>query len=106
MVAAMGALLFVSTGESRASGGDRERVTRLIATFTTATTTSASSVIFTELWSSALDDSVGAVRWMCYRNSLRSRTCWRRYHGYVIGCHCVTIESRSWTEDSFRWHGQ
>ena len=60
MVAAMGALLFVSTGESRASGGDRARVTRLIATFATATT-SVSSVIFTELWSSALNRSVDTV---------------------------------------------
>ena len=54
MVAAMGALLFVSTGESRAGGGDRDRVTRHIATFATAIT-SASSVSFTELWSSALN---------------------------------------------------
>jgi hypothetical protein len=43
---------------------------------------------------------------MCYRNLLRSRTCWWRYHRYVIGRRCVTIESRSWREDSFRWHGQ
>jgi hypothetical protein len=64
VVAAMGALLFVSTGESRAGGGDRDRVTRRIATFATATT-SASSVTFTEFWSSTLN--------------LQCRYRWRRF---------------------------
>ena len=49
---------------SRPRGGDRARVTKLVAT----ATTSASSVIFTELWSSALDDSVRLKAATSYRN--------------------------------------
>ena len=52
MVAAMGALLFVSTGECQPLGGDRARVTMLTAAFATATTSFSE---FTELWSSALN---------------------------------------------------
>jgi hypothetical protein len=63
----MGALLFVSTGDNRPWGGDRERVASLIATFATATT-SVSFSDFTELWSSALDDSVNLKQAIRYRD--------------------------------------
>jgi hypothetical protein len=52
VVAAMGALLFVSTGELSPQGGDRARVAKLIAAFATATTSFSE---FTKLWSSALN---------------------------------------------------
>jgi hypothetical protein len=56
-----GCPLFVSTGESRASGGDRERVTSLIATFATATT-SVSSVSSLNFGAVHLICSVDAVK--------------------------------------------